>query len=93
MTGGYCERNRYLLCYVRPGRYTKKFTDSEPYFACVGGSSGTVINLVVGFFVGLSSGATVVVSHAYEIMQEHCLHCGSCYERCPVQVMRRRECI
>ena len=24
--------------------------------ACVGGSSGTVINLVVGFFVGLSSG-------------------------------------
>lgn len=33
--------------------------------ACVGGSSGTVINLVVGFFVGLSSGATVIVSRAY----------------------------
>lgn len=33
--------------------------------ACVGGSSGTIINLVVGFFVGLSSGATVIVSRAY----------------------------
>lgn len=33
--------------------------------ACVGGSSGTIINLVVGFFVGLSSGATVIISRAY----------------------------
>ncbi len=33
--------------------------------ACVGGSSGKIINLVVGFFVGLSSGATVIVSRAY----------------------------
>lgn len=33
--------------------------------ACVGGSSGTIINLIVGFFVGLSSGTTVIVSRAY----------------------------
>ena len=28
----------------------------------VGGSTGTVINLLVGFVVGLSSGATVVIA-------------------------------
>ncbi|MGN0399280.1 MAG: MATE family efflux transporter [Blautia sp.] len=33
--------------------------------ACVGGSSGQLINLVVGFFVGLSSGATVIISRYY----------------------------
>lgn len=33
--------------------------------AAVGGSSGQIINLVVGFFVGLSSGATVVLSQFY----------------------------
>ena len=33
--------------------------------ACVGGSSGQLINLVVGFFVGLSSGATVIISQYY----------------------------
>ncbi|MEG2036933.1 MAG: MATE family efflux transporter, partial [Ruthenibacterium sp.] len=31
--------------------------------SAVGGSSSTIINLLVGFFVGLSSGATVIVSH------------------------------
>ena len=30
--------------------------------AAVGGSTGQIINLVVGFFVGLSSGATVVIA-------------------------------
>ena len=30
--------------------------------AAVGGSTGTIVSLMVGFFVGLSSGATVVIS-------------------------------
>ena len=30
--------------------------------AAVGGTTSTLINLMVGFFVGLSSGATVVIS-------------------------------
>ena len=29
--------------------------------ASVGGSASTIINLLVGFFVGLSSGATVII--------------------------------
>lgn len=33
--------------------------------AAAGGSTGTVINLLVGFFVGLSSGATVIISQYY----------------------------
>ena len=33
--------------------------------AAVGGSTSTLINLLVGFFVGLSSGATVVISQVY----------------------------
>lgn len=33
--------------------------------AAVGGSTGTFINLLVGFFVGLSSGATVIVSQLF----------------------------
>ena len=33
--------------------------------AAVGGSTGTLINLLVGFFVGLSSGATVIISQLY----------------------------
>lgn len=33
--------------------------------AAVGGSSGTVINLLIGFFIGLSSGATVIISQFY----------------------------
>lgn len=31
----------------------------------VGGSTGTIINLLVGFFTGLSSGATVIISQHY----------------------------
>ena len=33
--------------------------------AAVGGTTGTLINLVVGFFMGLSSGGTVIVSQYY----------------------------
>ncbi len=33
--------------------------------AAVGGPTGTIINLLVGFFVGLSSGATVIISQYY----------------------------
>lgn len=33
--------------------------------AAVGGPTGTLINLLVGFFVGLSSGATVIISQYY----------------------------
>ena len=33
--------------------------------ASVGGSASTIINLLVGFFVGLSSGATVIISQYY----------------------------
>ena len=33
--------------------------------AAVGGATGTLINLLVGFFVGLSSGATVVISQYF----------------------------
>lgn len=33
--------------------------------AAVGGSTGTLINLLFGFFIGLSSGATVIISQFY----------------------------
>lgn len=33
--------------------------------AAVGGTTGTLINLLVGFFVGLSSGAAVIISQYY----------------------------
>lgn len=33
--------------------------------AAVGGPTGTIINLLVGFFVGISSGATVIISQYY----------------------------
>lgn len=33
--------------------------------AAVGGPTGTLINLLVGFFIGLSSGATVIISQFY----------------------------
>lgn len=33
--------------------------------AAVGGTTGTLINLLVGFFVGLASGATVIISQYY----------------------------
>ena len=33
--------------------------------AAVGGPTGVIINLLVGFFVGLASGATVIISQYY----------------------------
>ena len=41
-----------------------KFVGTEA-LAAVGGSTSQIINLIVGFFVGLSSGATVVISQYY----------------------------
>lgn len=38
--------------------------------AAVGGSTGTLINLLIGFFTGLSSGATVIVSQYYGAEKE-----------------------
>ena len=41
-----------------------KFVGKEA-LAAVGGTTGTLINLVVGFFVGMSSGATVILSQYF----------------------------
>lgn len=41
-----------------------KFVGKEA-LAAVGGTSGTLINLIVNFFVGLSSGATVILSQFF----------------------------
>lgn len=38
--------------------------------AAVGGATGALINLIVGFFVGLSSGATVILSQFFGARQE-----------------------
>ena len=37
----------------------------EEALAAVGGGTGTAINLLIGFFTGLSSGATVIISQFY----------------------------
>ena len=42
------------------GRYLGKEA-----LSAVGGTTGTLINLLVNFFVGLSSGATVIISQYY----------------------------
>lgn len=41
-----------------------KFVGKES-LAAVGGATGNLINLLVGFFVGLSSGASVIISQYY----------------------------
>lgn len=41
-----------------------KFVGKEA-LAAVGGATGSLINLMVGFFVGLASGATVILSQRY----------------------------
>lgn len=46
-----------------------KFVGKEALSA-VGGTTGTLINLMVGFFVGMSSGSAVVVSQYYGGRQE-----------------------
>lgn len=46
-----------------------RFVGKEALSA-VGGGTGTIINLLVGFFVGLSSGATVIISQYYGAKRE-----------------------
>ena len=46
-----------------------KFVGKEALSA-VGGTTGNLINLLVGFFVGLSSGAAVIVSQHYGARQD-----------------------
>lgn len=46
-----------------------RFVGKEALSA-VGGGTGTVIQLLVGFFVGLSSGATVIISQYYGAKRE-----------------------
>ena len=43
---------------------------SKQALAAVGGSTGNLINLIVGFFVGLASGATVIISQFYGARQD-----------------------
>ncbi len=43
---------------------------SKQALAAVGGSTGNLINLIVGFFVGLASGATVIISQFFGARQE-----------------------
>ncbi len=54
-----------------------RFVGKEALSA-VGGSTATIINLLVGFFVGLSSGATVIISQYYgakrKEMVEYAVH-------------------
>lgn len=38
--------------------------------AAVGGSTGQIVNLVVNFFVGLASGATVIIARYYGAKNE-----------------------
>ena len=42
--------------------------------ASVGGSAAVIVNLVIGFFTGLSSGATVIISQFYGAKDEKNLH-------------------
>ncbi|HIS68253.1 MAG TPA: 4Fe-4S binding protein [Candidatus Gallacutalibacter stercoravium] len=32
----------------------------------------------------------IVAGQPFQIQQEHCLHCGNCYEKCPVKAVERR---
>ena len=42
--------------------------------AAVGGGTGTIINLLVGFFVGVSSGAAIVIAQFYGAKQRREIH-------------------
>lgn len=46
-----------------------RFVGTEA-LAAVGGPTGTLINLLIGFFIGLSSGATVIISQFYGAKQD-----------------------
>ena len=45
-----------------------RFVGKEALSA-VGGTTSTIINLIIGFFVGLASGATVIISQFYGARQ------------------------
>ena len=47
------------------GKYVSKQAQ-----AAVGGATGNLINLIVGFFLGLASGATVIISQFYGARQD-----------------------
>ena len=32
----------------------------------------------------------IIQGEPYQIQQEHCLHCGSCYENCPANAVWKR---
>ncbi len=51
------------------GRYV-----GTPALAAVGGSTGQIINLIVLFFVGLSSGSTVIIAQYYGARDQHHLN-------------------
>lgn len=42
--------------------------------AAVGGTTGTLINLLIGFFTGLASGATVIIAQFYGAKKEDKVH-------------------
>ncbi len=42
--------------------------------AAVGGGTATAINLVIGFFTGIASGATVIISHYYGAKNDELVH-------------------
>ncbi len=42
--------------------------------AAVGGGTSTAINLVIGFFTGIASGATVIISHYYGAKNDDLVH-------------------
>ena len=52
------------LYYTADAMVVGRFVGKQA-LAAVGGTTSTLINLLVGFFVGLSSGATVVISQYY----------------------------
>ena len=61
--------------------------------AAVGGSSSMIVNLIVGFFVGLCSGASVVISQFYGAKDhknlKKALHTSMIFCRCFHQVKDR----
>ena len=51
----------------------------------VGGSTGTLVNLFVGLFMGISSGAAVVLSHAVGAFDKHRIkHNSYLYGHCVI---------
>lgn len=50
-----------------------KFVGTEA-LAAVGGGTSTFVNLLVGFFVGLSNGATVVISQQFGARDKNAIH-------------------